>query len=317
MIKTILVAGGAGSIGSHLCDALLARKHHVVVFDNLSTGSFSNIAQHVSNSKQFTFIDHDITRPLPDTGKMYDAIIDLASPASPADFAKLPLEILAVGSTGTRNLLNLADEHDARFLLGSTSEVYGDPLEHPQTETYCGNVDPVGPRSCYDEAKRFSEALTMAYHRKYGTSVSIIRIFNTYGPRMKPDDGRVLTNFITQALTNKPITLYGDGTQTRSFCYVTDLVEGMLAVLDNNVQGPVNIGNPDERSIKLTAEIVRGITHSNSKIIKTPLPPQRYGDPKQRCPDITLLTSSTGWQPTTSLTTGLRYMVEGIKSQTH
>ncbi|HCV25098.1 MAG TPA: NAD-dependent dehydratase, partial [Candidatus Latescibacteria bacterium] len=239
----VLVAGGAGFIGSHLSDALVERGDTVVAVDNFSTGRRGNVA-HLVGHERFSLVEHDITESLEvalsaDDG--FDAILDFASPASPDDFANLPLEILSVGSTGTRNLLDLTVAHGARFLLASTSEVYGDPLVHPQDESYFGNVDPVGPRSCYDEAKRFSEALTSAYERVYGTDVRIARIFNTYGERMRPDDGRVLTNFVTQALDGRPITLYGDGSRTRSFCYVTDEVVGLLAVLDGHIVGPVNV----------------------------------------------------------------------------
>jgi dTDP-glucose 4,6-dehydratase len=236
-------------------------------------------------------------------------VLDLASPASPLDFATMPLEILAVGSTGTRNLLDLAVAQRARFFLTSTSEVYGDPLVHPQPETYLGNVSCTGPRSCYDEAKRFSEAITMAYHRWHGLDVRIVRIFNTYGERMRPDDGRVVNTFIVQALRGESITLHGDGTQTRSFAYVSDEVRGLLAVLDGHLTGPVNVGNPDEFTMRELAEHVIELTGSTSPIITVPLPSEREGDPLQRQPDITLINSTYGWQPTVPLRDGLARMI--------
>ena len=310
------MAGGAGFIGSHLCDALVARGDEVIAVDNLLTGRLQNVA-HLNGHERFSLIEHDITIPIVGADWLdgpVDAVLDLASPASPDDFATLPLEILAVGSTGTRNLLDLAYEQGSRFLLASTSEVYGDPLVHPQTEDYLGNVDPVGPRSCYDEAKRFSEALTVAYRRVRGTDTRIARIFNTYGERMRPDDGRVLTNFIVQALAGEPMTLYGDGSQSRSFCYVADEVAGLLAVLDGDVPGPVNVGNPDERTIRETAELVRELTGSTSEIIAVPLPEERLGDPRRRCPDITLARNRLEWEPTTPLRLGLQRMIDSMRT---
>ena len=312
----VVVAGGAGFIGSHLCDALVARGDEVIAVDNLLTGRLQNVA-HLNGHERFSLIEHDITIPIVGADWLdgdVDAVLDLASPASPDDFATLPLEILAVGSTGTRNLLDLAYEQGSRFLLASTSEVYGDPLVHPQTEDYLGNVDPVGPRSCYDEAKRFAEALTVAYRRVRGTDTRIARIFNTYGERMRPDDGRVLTNFIVQALAGEPMTLYGDGSQSRSFCYVADEVAGLLAVLDGDVPGPVNIGNPDERTIRETAELVRELTGSTSEIIAVPLPEERLGDPRRRCPDITLARNRLEWEPTTPLRLGLQRMIDSMRT---
>jgi len=241
--------------------------------------------------------------------------MDLASPASPADFATIPLEILAVGSTGTRNLLDLAVIKRARFFLASTSEVYGDPLVHPQPETYWGNVSSIGPRSCYDEAKRFSEALTMAYTRVLDVDVRIVRIFNTYGPRMRPDDGRVVGTFITQALRGEPITLFGDGTQTRSFCYVDDEVRGLIAVLDGHLAGPINVGNPGEFTVRELAELIVELTGSASEIVTVPLPAEREGDPMQRCPDITLIASGYGWAPTVSLRDGLAKMIPAVRAE--
>ena len=312
-----LVAGGAGFIGSHLCDALLKRGDDVVAVDNFSTGRRGNVA-HLVGHERFSLVEHDITESLEvalsaDDG--FDVILDFASPASPDDFANLPLEILSVGSTGTRNLLDLTVAHGARFLLASTSEVYGDPLVHPQDESYFGNVDPVGPRSCYDEAKRFSEALTSAYERVYGTDVRIARIFNTYGERMRPDDGRVLTNFVTQALDGRPITLYGDGSRTRSFCYVTDEVVGLLAVLDGHIVGPVNVGSPEEVTIREVAKLVRKLTGSTSDIVEMPLPAEREGDPQRRRPDITRIEGELGWRPTTPLDVGLARLIASMRTE--
>jgi len=309
----VLIAGGAGFIGSHLTDALLARGDEVIVVDNFISGRAHNIA-HLEHHHGFLFLEQDVTDPLLIDGQL-DAVMDLASPASPSDFATIPLEILAVGSTGTRNLLDLATIKQARFFLASTSEVYGDPLVHPQPESYWGNVSSIGPRSCYDEAKRFSEALTMAYHRVLDVDVRIARIFNTYGPRMRPDDGRVVGNFITQALTGDPITLYGDGEQTRSFCYVEDEVGGLIAVLDGHLTGPINVGNPSECTMRELAELVLEITGSESKTITVPLPPEREGDPMQRCPDITLINSTYGWQPTISLGDGLARMIDAFRAE--
>tara|TARA_R110002020_G_scaffold128694_4_gene288403 strand:+ start:610 stop:1602 length:993 start_codon:yes stop_codon:yes gene_type:complete len=311
-IMNVLIAGGAGSIGSHLCDALVDRGDSVVVVDNLITGRIENIAHHLDNPN-LEFKELDLTQPLRVGNKHkfapLDVVVDLASPASPADFLRLPLEILEVGSTGTRTLLDLALINDARFVLGSTSEIYGDPLQHPQKESYLGNVDCIGPRSCYDEAKRFSEALTAAYQRKENLSAGIVRIFNTYGPRMRHDDGRVLTNFVVQALTGKPITVYGDGSQTRSFCHVSDQVTGLLHVIENEVTEPINIGNPDERSILDIANLVKIICNSDSEIITVPLPPERRGDPKQRCPDISKIKNLYGWEPKVTLEYGLNALI--------
>jgi nucleoside-diphosphate-sugar epimerase len=308
-VTTVLVAGGAGFIGSHLCEALLARGDRVVAVDNLLTGRRANIA-HLEGSSDFRFIEHDVCEAF-DAGEPLDAVMDLASPASPVDFRTLALEILAVGSTGTRNLLELARAHGARFFLASTSEVYGEPLVHPQPETYWGNVNPIGPRSCYDEAKRFSEALTMAYHRTHGLDVRIVRIFNTYGPRMRPDDGRVVTNFLVQALTGQPLTIYGDGTQTRSFCYVDDEVRGLLTLLDGPVTFPVNIGNPNEFTMLELAELVLDVTASASSLAFEPLP---QDDPTQRRPDITIARDELGWTPTVQLREGLVRMTEWLRS---
>jgi nucleoside-diphosphate-sugar epimerase len=304
-----LLAGGGGFVGSHLAELFLKRGDEVVVLDNFATGRRSNIAG-VNADARFTLIEHDITTPLPAFDTRFDTVLDLASPASPNDFATMPLEILAVGSTGTRNLLDIALEHNARFFLASTSEVYGDPLVHPQPETYWGNVSSIGPRSCYDEAKRFSEAITMAYHRVHGLDVRIARIFNTYGERMRPDDGRVVNTLVVQALRGEPITLHGDGSQTRSFCHVADEIVGLAAVLDGHLTGPVNVGNPNEFTIRQLAELVVELTKSASEIITVPLPPEREGDPAQRRPDITLIHDAYGWTPSIELCEGLTRMID-------
>lgn len=308
----ILLAGGAGFIGSHIADALLARGDEVVAVDNFATGRRDNVA-HLSGNAKFTLIEHDITLPWPAHNALaakFDAVLDYASPASPNDFATMPLEILAVGSTGARNLLDRAKADGAVFFLTSTSEVYGDPLVHPQPETYWGNVSSIGPRSCYDEAKRFSEALTMAYHRVHGIDVRIVRIFNTYGERMRPNDGRVVNTFVVQALRGEPLTLHGDGSQTRSFCHVSDEVRGLMALLDSDYNLPVNVGNPDEFTMRELAELVIELTGSSSDIITVPLPPERDGDPLQRKPDITLAKNLLGWEPSISLRDGLHRMIQ-------
>ena len=304
-----LLAGGGGFIGSHLTELLLARGDQVVVIDNFATGRRSNVAD-LAGHDRFSMIEHDITTALPRFDVRFDTVLDLASPASPADFATMPLEILAVGSTGTRNLLDLAVSHSARFFLASTSEVYGDPLVHPQPESYFGNVSSIGPRSCYDEAKRFSEAITMAYHRVHGLDVRIARIFNTYGERMRPDDGRVVNTLVVQAMRGEPITLHGDGMQTRSFCHVADEIVGLTAVLDGHITGPVNVGNPDEFTIRELAELIVELTKSSSEIVTVPLPPEREGDPAQRRPDISLISDTYGWQPKIALADGLTRMIE-------
>jgi nucleoside-diphosphate-sugar epimerase len=306
-----LIAGGGGFIGSHLADAFIARGDTVTIVDNFVTGRRSNI-EHLANHDRFTLIEHDITEPLPAsiTNGTYDTVLDLASPASPVDFATMPLEILAVGSTGTRALLELAVNQPARFFLASTSEVYGDPLVHPQPESYLGNVSCIGPRSCYDEAKRFSEAITMAYHRVHGLEVRIARIFNTYGERMRPNDGRVVNTFVVQALRGDPITLHGDGSQTRSFCHIGDEARGLIAVLDGDLTGPINVGNPGEFTMRELAELVIELTGSSSSIVSVELPAEREGDPLQRQPDITLTESTYGWHPSIDLREGLARMIE-------
>ena len=308
----VLLAGGSGFIGSHIADALLARGDEVVVVDNFCTGRASNVA-HLSDNQLFHLIEHDITLAWPEHRALiekFDAVLDFASPASPNDFATMPLEILAVGSTGTRNLLDRAVKDQAVFFLTSTSEVYGDPLVHPQPESYGGNVDPIGPRSCYDEAKRFSEALTMAYHRVHHLDIRIARIFNTYGERMRPSDGRVVNTFVEQALLNEPLTLHGDGQQTRSFCHISDEVRGLMALLDSNYNLPVNIGNPEEFTMRELAELVINLTSSSSEILSVSLPPERQGDPLQRRPDITLAQSVLNWRPEITLRIGLQKMID-------
>jgi dTDP-glucose 4,6-dehydratase len=297
----VVVTGGAGFLGSHLCEELLARGDEVVAVDNLLTGSMDNIAHLADHPSGFSFVHHDVSKHVEVDGAV-DAILHFASPASPVDYLELPIQTLKVGSLGTHNLLGMARAKGARFLLASTSEVYGDPQEHPQTESYWGHVNPIGPRGVYDEAKRFAEAITMAYHRYHGVDVRILRIFNTYGPRMRPNDGRVVSNFLVQALEGKPITIYGEGDQTRSFCYVDDEVRGIIALLDGDEIGPVNIGNPNEFTIKELAELVLEVTGSTSELIHEPLP---VDDPTQRKPDITLARTKLGWEPVVQLREGL------------
>ncbi len=300
MSRRLIVLGGGGFLGSHLCDHLLARGDEVVCVDDFSTGRRSNVA-HLDGRPDFTLVEADITTSLPVDG-VVDGVFNLASPASPPDYLALPLETLAVGSEGTRRGLELAHRHGARFLMASTSEVYGDPDVHPQTEQYWGNVNSIGPRSVYDEAKRFAEALTMAHHRTLGADVAIVRIFNTYGPRLRPDDGRVVSNFLIQALRGEPLTVYGDGSQTRSLCYVDDEVRGLMALFDSELTGPVNIGNPDEYTVLELARTVVDLFRSPSPIVHRPLP---VDDPTRRRPDITLARTALGWEPTTALRDGL------------
>jgi dTDP-glucose 4,6-dehydratase len=301
----IAVSGAAGFLGSHFCDRLLSEGHTVIGLDNLITGAERNI-EHVVGNARFRFVRHDIIEPISLSGSL-DAVVHMASPASPKDYLAHPIETLEVGSLGTRNMLELARAHGAPYLLTSTSECYGDPLVHPQVETYWGNVNPIGPRSCYDESKRFSEALTMAYHRKYGMRTRIARIFNTYGPRMNLDDGRVVPAFLDQALRGRPLTVFGDGTQTRSFCYVSDLVEGLYRLLLSDEGEPVNLGNPREMTILEFAGHIRRMTGSKSEIVFQPLPED---DPKQRRPDIEKARRVLGWEPKVSLEDGLRETVE-------
>ena len=296
----VVITGGAGFLGSHLSDRLLARGDEVVCIDNLATGSTANV-EHLFGQSGYTFVEHDVSRFVWVPGPV-DVVMHLASPASPVDYLQLPIQTLKVGSLGTHNCLGLAKAKEARFFLASTSEVYGDPQVHPQPETYWGHVNPVGPRGVYDEAKRFAEAMTLAYHRHHGLDVRIVRIFNTYGPRMRADDGRVVSNFLVQALAGTPLTVYGDGRQTRSFCYVDDLIAGFLALLDSDETGPVNIGNPGEFDMLELAELVKEVTGSSSEIAFEPLP---VDDPSQRRPDITLARERLGWEPEVSLRDGL------------
>jgi dTDP-glucose 4,6-dehydratase len=296
----VLVTGGAGFLGSHLSDALLARGDEVVAMDNLSTGSLSNIA-HLRETPGFSFVFADITE-YPEVSGRFDAIAHLACPASPPQYLRLPLETLAIGSHGSEFALKLAERWDARVLLASTSEIYGDPTVHPQPESYWGNVNPVGVRSVYDEAKRYAEALFAAHRRARDTNTGIVRIFNTYGPRLTPEDGRVVSNFIAQALRSNPITIYGEGTQTRSFCYVSDLVRGLVAMLDSDVSGPVNLGNPIEVSVAELARRILELTGSSSVIESRPLP---QDDPTCRRPDITEAGRLLGWHPEIGLDSGL------------
>jgi dTDP-glucose 4,6-dehydratase len=300
----VVVTGGAGFIGSHLCDALLAEGHQVVCVDNLLTGSLRNIA-HLKTEARFEFMRQDVNEPY-DPGKM-DFIFNLASPASPVDYMEHGIETLKVGSLGSFHTLELARKYGAKYLLASTSECYGDPLEHPQTERYWGNVNPIGPRSVYDESKRFAEAATMAYHRYHRVDTRIMRIFNTYGPRLQLNDGRVISNFMKQALRGVPLTVYGDGTQTRSFCYVSDEVEGILRLSRSDIHEPVNIGNPGEFTIMECARLVLKVTGSPSKIAFEPLP---QDDPKQRRPDISKARQLLGWEPHIDLEAGLKLCID-------
>jgi dTDP-glucose 4,6-dehydratase len=296
-----IVTGGGGFLGSHLCDYLLAKGHRVLCIDNLDTGTLQNI-EHIPNDGDFVFVNHDLTEPL-SIEEPVDVVFHLASPASPIDYARLPLHTLKVGSYGTHHMLGVAKFKRARFLLASTSEVYGDPQIHPQPETYWGNVNPIGPRGVYDEAKRYAEALTMAYHRQQGVDTAIARIFNTYGPRMRPHDGRAIPTFLRQALENKPLTVFGDGSQTRSFCYVDDLVRGLYALAASDEHLPVNIGNPTEMSLLELAEAVIRVTGSQSEIVFQALP---VDDPQVRQPDITRARQILAWEPEVSLEEGLR-----------
>lgn len=296
----IVVTGGAGFIGSHLSDRLLELGHRVIVIDNFVTGNRLNLAKHAGNDS-LTIIDHDISKPIY-LGDRVDRIFHLASPASPIDYQKLPIQTLKVGALGTHNMLGMAKLQKARILLASTSEVYGDPLEHPQKETYWGNVNPVGPRGCYDEAKRYAEAIMMAYHTYHQVDTQIVRIFNTYGPRMRLNDGRVVPAFVSQSLAGEPLTIFGDGKQTRSFCYVSDLVEGLISLMEKGDHHPVNIGNPVEITILEFAERIRDLFGKGHTIEFRPLPAD---DPKRRKPDITRARTLLGWEPKVSLSEGL------------
>ncbi|MGH7894439.1 MAG: UDP-glucuronic acid decarboxylase family protein [Candidatus Binatia bacterium] len=307
----ILITGGAGFIGSHLCERFLAEGDDVICMDNFLTGSPDNVA-HLFKNPRFSFIQQDVTNYVYVAGAL-DAILHFASPASPVDYLELPIQTLKVGSLGTHKALGLAKVKGARFLLASTSECYGDPLVHPQNEDYWGNVNPIGPRGVYDEAKRFAEAMTMAYHRTHKVPTRIVRIFNTHGPRMRLHDGRVVPNFAGQALRGEPITVYGDGSQTRSFCYVADLVEGIVRLLRSDYdQGPVNLGNPTETTILQFAEKIKALTGSKSEIVFRPLP---VDDPKVRNPDITRARTILGWEPKVGLEEGLRQTIAYFKSK--
>ena len=306
----VLITGGAGFIGSHLCERFLDDGHEVICMDNLITGSADNIAQLFPNPR-FSFVPQDVTNYIYVKGRL-DAILHFASPASPIDYLELPIQTLKVGSLGTHKALGLAKEKDARFLLASTSEVYGDPLVHPQKEDYWGNVNPIGPRGVYDEAKRFAEAMTMAYHRVHGVQTRIVRIFNTYGPRMRLRDGRVVPNFISQALKGEDLTVYGDGSQTRSFCFVTDLVDGIVRLLHSGRNDPVNIGNPTELTVLEFAHRIIELTDSRSKVAYKPLP---IDDPKVRQPDIAVARQVLGWEPKISLREGLEKTIAYFKEK--
>ncbi|MFB7243787.1 epimerase [Streptomyces populi] len=307
----VMVSGGSGFLGSHLCEELLRRGDSVYCLDNFSSGRKANIAR-LLRRPGFHCVPCDITEPFRFPGTV-DAVAHLASPASPADYHRHPLETLAVGSRGTENMLRLAESRGARFVLASTSEVYGDPAVHPQGEDYWGHVNPIGPRSVYDEAKRFAEALSMAYRRSHGVDTGIVRIFNTYGPRMRPHDGRVVSSFIRQALQEEPLTIFGDGSQTRSFCYVDDLVRGLIAMLDSAEPGPINLGNPEEHTVREVAELVAGITGSSGELRFLPLP---VDDPVRRRPVITRAREELGWQPRVPLEEGLRHTVDWFAAET-
>ena len=305
-MSTAVVTGGAGFLGSHLCDYLLARGDRVICIDNLETGSLQNV-EHMRSDK-FTFVNHDITSHI-EIDEPVDVVYHLASPASPIDYLRLPLATLKVGSYGTHNALGLAKWKRARFLLASTSEVYGDPEIHPQPESYWGHVNPIGPRGVYDEAKRYSEALTMAYHRAQGVDTSIVRIFNTYGPRMRPHDGRAIPTFIRQALESKPLTVFGTGSQTRSFCYVDDLIRGIVALAESEEHLPVNLGNPEEYTLLELAQVVIKVTGADSQVVFEALP---VDDPQIRQPDITRARQVLGWEPEVGLEEGLRRLLDSL-----
>ena len=310
MSARILITGGAGFLGSHLCDRFTSEGHDVVCVDNLITGNRDNIA-HLFGNPKFSFIHHDVTEYIYVAGSL-DYVLHFASPASPIDYLELPIQTLKVGAMGTHKVLGLAKDKQARFLLASTSEVYGDPLVHPQPESYWGNVNPIGPRGVYDEAKRFAEALVMAYHRVHGMQTRIARIFNTFGPRMRPRDGRVVSNFIMQALRGESLTVYGDGTQTRSFCYVDDLIEAITRLLFSDEMEPVNLGNPLEMSVLQLAELVRELSGADVGIVMKPLPTD---DPKVRRPDISRAREALGWEPRVDLREGLKSTLNYFKTK--
>ena len=309
-MSRIVITGAAGFIGSHLTEHFLQQNNQVIGIDNLSTGDKRNL-DHLRDDKRFEFIEQDVTKYI-EVGGLVDTVLHWASPASPIDYLELPIQTLKVGALGTHNALGLAKSKNASFVLASTSEVYGDPLEHPQKESYWGNVNPIGPRGVYDEAKRFAEAMTIAYHRYHGLNTKIIRIFNTYGPRMRINDGRAIPTFIGQALRQEDVTIFGRGTQTRSFCYVTDLVDGILRLIDSNIHQPVNIGNPTEMSIEEMARMIIEMTNSSSQIVFQPLPED---DPKIRKPDITRAQTQLGWSPKVSITDGLTETIKFFKKE--
>jgi dTDP-glucose 4,6-dehydratase len=306
----VVVTGAAGFLGSHLSDRLLAEGHEVVGLDNLVTGDERNIA-HLAGNRKFRFVLHDVTEYIFLDGPV-DAILHFASPASPIDYLQIPIQTLKVGALGTHKALGLARAKKARFLLASTSEVYGDPLVHPQPETYWGNVNPVGPRGCYDEAKRFAEAMTIAYRNFHGVDTRIVRIFNTYGPRMRPNDGRIVPSLIGQALRGEPLTVFGDGSQTRSFCYVSDLIDGITRLLESDYKDPMNIGNPAEMTVREFAETVQRLTGTKAPLVLRPLP---VDDPRQRRPDIALARKTLGWEPKVGLDEGLKNTVAYFASR--
>lgn len=305
----ILITGGAGFIGSHLCDLLVKKGNYVICMDNLITGNMDNLGG-LTDNKNFEFIKHDVTKYI-DIKEDIDYVLHLASPASPIDYLNYPIQTLKVGSLGTHNSLGVAKAKNAKFLLASTSEVYGDPKVHPQKEDYWGHVNPIGPRGVYDEAKRFAEAITVAYHRVHKIDTKIARIFNTYGPRMRRNDGRVIPAFISQALSGRDITIFGDGSHTRSFCYKSDLIEGIYKLMQSEISGPVNLGNPNEMSILKLAKTILDLTKSKSKVVFRPLPTD---DPKVRCPDITLAKKELKWQPKVDLKEGLKKTIDWFKA---